>query len=473
MTSNDTTGLPWESLEHTEGDIPWPVLDTFADAVAADPSLVEDLVGVYEDSLIEAEESRSYGMFYVPAVLALAAPRLDDGAGCDVGTFLLGALSEAAREDDDLLMEVLMGACGALGPTVLPLVLDAIEQEPNTSGAWFYLWGLMGLAADARDAELRKRAIQVAVDLLGRAERGEVVPLDVTEAAWTLAKLSYTDSRPLLLRLQQKSVDDISYGEFQDALRLLDGTPDYPMPPELWQVPVREWLEPRWRMLRDWYVKREKGDFEESDYDAGIRRAEELADRFMESDQAKQLPAEHFEDAGLIADWVLESAWAYPEASPEQLDEGVLEEVLLEVFPRKITAERDLFEKVAPVTQAFLSWLESEGIIEDAAPLITAVGEWQDDIVANAMNPQFWGMAKGLTMQAQSDGVDIEDEAAVSRYLVEYNRRTMEERFAQPDEDEFGLPTAPIVRESAKIGRNEACPCGSGRKYKNCCGRKT
>ena len=27
------------------------------------------------------------------------------------------------------------------------------------------------------------------------------------------------------------------------------------------------------------------------------------------------------------------------------------------------------------------------------------------------------------------------------------------------------------VRGSAKIGRNDPCPCGSGRKYKKCCGR--
>jgi SEC-C motif-containing protein len=26
-------------------------------------------------------------------------------------------------------------------------------------------------------------------------------------------------------------------------------------------------------------------------------------------------------------------------------------------------------------------------------------------------------------------------------------------------------------RESPKIGRNEPCPCGSGKKYKKCCGR--
>ena len=28
----------------------------------------------------------------------------------------------------------------------------------------------------------------------------------------------------------------------------------------------------------------------------------------------------------------------------------------------------------------------------------------------------------------------------------------------------------PIVRESPKIGRNDPCPCGSGKKYKKCCG---
>lgn len=30
--------------------------------------------------------------------------------------------------------------------------------------------------------------------------------------------------------------------------------------------------------------------------------------------------------------------------------------------------------------------------------------------------------------------------------------------------------TAPIVRESPKIGRNDPCPCGSGKKYKKCHG---
>ncbi len=32
------------------------------------------------------------------------------------------------------------------------------------------------------------------------------------------------------------------------------------------------------------------------------------------------------------------------------------------------------------------------------------------------------------------------------------------------------VPTT-IVREGAKTGRNDPCPCGSGKKYKKCCGQ--
>ena len=33
-----------------------------------------------------------------------------------------------------------------------------------------------------------------------------------------------------------------------------------------------------------------------------------------------------------------------------------------------------------------------------------------------------------------------------------------------------GERIGPIVRDKPKVGRNEPCPCGSGKKYKRCCG---
>jgi len=38
------------------------------------------------------------------------------------------------------------------------------------------------------------------------------------------------------------------------------------------------------------------------------------------------------------------------------------------------------------------------------------------------------------------------------------------------DDGELPAPKQ-VVRETPKIGRNDPCPCGSGKKYKKCCGK--
>ncbi|PKL24773.1 MAG: hypothetical protein CVV47_10095 [Spirochaetae bacterium HGW-Spirochaetae-3] len=37
--------------------------------------------------------------------------------------------------------------------------------------------------------------------------------------------------------------------------------------------------------------------------------------------------------------------------------------------------------------------------------------------------------------------------------------------------DSGDVKTATVVRATPKVGRNEPCPCGSGKKYKQCCGK--
>lgn len=43
-------------------------------------------------------------------------------------------------------------------------------------------------------------------------------------------------------------------------------------------------------------------------------------------------------------------------------------------------------------------------------------------------------------------------------------------RFWQPYRVATPVPVSHFQREQPKIGRNEKCPCGSGRKFKKCCG---
>ena len=57
--------------------------------------------------------------------------------------------------------------------------------------------------------------------------------------------------------------------------------------------------------------------------------------------------------------------------------------------------------------------------------------------------------------------LDALNEAVGTKRDMEAIRRAMAEQYAR-------MHTT-YKREHAKIGRNDPCPCGSGKKYKNCC----
>jgi len=57
---------------------------------------------------------------------------------------------------------------------------------------------------------------------------------------------------------------------------------------------------------------------------------------------------------------------------------------------------------------------------------------------------------------------------------MEEERRQRQEREMQLNKGaagEEGKTREPVKREGEKIGRNAPCPCGSGKKYKKCCGK--
>ena len=50
--------------------------------------------------------------------------------------------------------------------------------------------------------------------------------------------------------------------------------------------------------------------------------------------------------------------------------------------------------------------------------------------------------------------------------------RSEGEAFGQQAPKDLRREAETFVRQERKVGRNEPCPCGSGKKYKACCGRK-
>ena len=76
-----------------------------------------------------------------------------------------------------------------------------------------------------------------------------------------------------------------------------------------------------------------------------------------------------------------------------------------------------------------------------------------------------------LLMTVQVRAEEVEETAPHSDvHNVQYHHAGYDEALGQASEDEPPLGMQPM-RSEAKIGRNDPCPCGSGKKYKQCHGK--
>jgi len=67
---------------------------------------------------------------------------------------------------------------------------------------------------------------------------------------------------------------------------------------------------------------------------------------------------------------------------------------------------------------------------------------------------------------------NIQEEVVTLLYHVRVqSKMPQREKVAEPIEASHGdEPRRPVVNRDRKVGRNDPCPCGSGKKYKKCCG---
>lgn len=99
-----------------------------------------------------------------------------------------------------------------------------------------------------------------------------------------------------------------------------------------------------------------------------------------------------------------------------------------------------------------------------AEQLIDPMSIRPDELDAVAASPQ--GLRLDRTRDRRPPITDVAD--AISWWASFHTSRA---HFAHSDDDlRHGHERLDPYRASPKVGRNEPCPCGSGRKYKRCCG---
>lgn len=222
-----------------------------------------------------------------------------------------------------------------------------------------------------------------------------------------------------------------------------------------------------------------ESEYSDQEHEQIMDRVKEWYYEFEKSNFFLTLSSRHQESAGFIIHCFSEYMYSYQGAAPDKWNVGDMKEVCTEILPRKVTADNDTFEAMAPVLESFFLFLFQANRIPSAKKLAEKVISLSNIIVRNAANPSNWGMAKSMAMMAESEGVDFTDIGEMNK-LLDQKYKNGENNFAQSAVDRIltnlkskvGINSEqrmiPIINPN-KIGVNSKCPCGSGKKYKKCC----
>lgn len=147
---------------------------------------------------------------------------------------------------------------------------------------------------------------------------------------------------------------------------------------------------------------------------------DEWAADFADSTAFALLPDGYKEHAVSVCAAFLRAACEHPGIAPDELDENAVRHSMLDHMP-ELDLPAEARRGVPEIVAAFL------GSLEDAGRLTAG----------RALGSQVGVLAKAYHERCAPGG---------------------------------GMRTPPVRNAAPKISRNDPCPCGSGKKYKKCCG---
>jgi preprotein translocase subunit SecA len=171
---------------------------------------------------------------------------------------------------------------------------------------------------------------------------------------------------------------------------------------------------------------------------------EELVSQYQaKEEQVGSEVLRHFEKSVMLQN--LDSHWKEHLASMDHLRQGIHLRSYAQKNPKQ-EYKREAF-------QLFAQMLEN--IKFDVISLLSKVQvKNEDDVDAVEEQRRREAAASGVTYQHDENSA-------------------MGEAKAQSDEQQEAEKPQTFVRDGEKVGRNSPCPCGSGKKYKQCCGKLT
>jgi preprotein translocase subunit SecA len=254
------------------------------------------------------------------------------------------------------------------------------------------------------------------------------------------------DQRTVVYEQRNELMETEDVSEIVDAIRqdVVNALISEFLPPgsldEQWDVPGLEEA-----LAKEYGLELPVGQWLDEDDDL---HEETLRERILESmvaaykDKETQVGSEvvrHFEKAVMLQ--VLDSAWKEHLAAMDYLRQGIGLRGYAQKDPKQ--------EYKKEAFQMFSDMLER-------------------------IKREVIGILSKVQVRTESD-VDAVEEQRRSHVQMNYRHAEANSMSEQPAEAEGEAVPArtPFTREGRKVGRNEPCPCGSGKKYKQCHGRLT
>jgi len=166
---------------------------------------------------------------------------------------------------------------------------------------------------------------------------------------------------------------------------------------------------------------------------------------------------------------VIDTQWKDNLLSMDHLKEGIglrgygQKDPLVEYKKESFTLFQDMMDRIEDEAIRYLFFLQA---VEGEAPPLPFTAEEGEGF---REEPEEDGEAAALAAQQQQR---IAAQASIQDFTRNIQRKKEKEltelQFVGGDSSSGGGKT--VVRSTAKVGRNDPCPCGSGKKYKKCCG---
>jgi len=83
-------------------------------------------------------------------------------------------------------------------------------------------------------------------------------------------------------------------------------------------------------------------------------------------------------------------------------------------------------------------------------------------------DPVFKKQLQAVAARMKADGVDVKDQNAVKAWVQAHQKEIESGKIDTPQSGKVQT----FVKDKPAVGRNAHCPCGSGKKYKKCCGKR-